>query len=290
MWRQLPHSTGEERARILLELAQQAIYRDSGEEALALAEEARAIYRKMGATAPNVEVAQAIAGVGSALKQLHREKEAAELLEEAITLEREGGFEFVTDTLRTQGFYFCEAGEFERGIKSLLEAARIDEIHGNDEFLAIDFYNAARAFFDSSKYGEAIDTFTAARGLFRKLKDIPSVSRADRYLAECHIKLNQPELALVHAGKALDVATIRHDAEIECKASLALAKANMALGYLEKVSGPLSTAEYIASSSNDWNLILEIQEEYRLFAVHENRFKDADEIAGRIATIREILE
>ena len=78
MWKQLPHTAGEERAQILLELAQDAVARNSGDEALALAEEARGIYQSLGASVPNVEVAKSIFGIGSALKQLHREKEAAE--------------------------------------------------------------------------------------------------------------------------------------------------------------------------------------------------------------------
>jgi len=290
MWRQLPHTSGEERAHILLELAQEAIYRSSGEEALALAEEARLIYAAMGATAPTLARARAIEGVSSALKQLHREREAADLLQEAIELEHEGGFEFITDTLRTQGFYYCQASEFDLGIASLLEAARIDKLHGCDEFLAIDLYNAGCAYFDSGRHQQALETFLRAREIFRKRKDLAAVSRTDRFAAECFLATGDSLSALKYAGTALDIATLRHDAEIECKAMLSQAKAHMLLNDLAEVSNSLRGAEYLASSSTDWNLILEIQNEYRILAINENRFSDADEIAARIATIREILE
>jgi len=43
LWKQLPNTEGEERAELLIQLAQQALYRSSGNEALALAEQAHAI-------------------------------------------------------------------------------------------------------------------------------------------------------------------------------------------------------------------------------------------------------
>ena len=116
MWKQLPHTAGEERAQILLELAQDAVERNSGEEALALAEEARGIYSNLGASVPNVEVAKSIFGIGLALKQLQREKEAAEVLNEAIALQRVSWFQYLPDTYRTKGQYFLEANDYESAV------------------------------------------------------------------------------------------------------------------------------------------------------------------------------
>jgi hypothetical protein len=45
LWKQLPNTEGEERAELLIQLAQQALYRSSGNEALALAEQAHEIYQ-----------------------------------------------------------------------------------------------------------------------------------------------------------------------------------------------------------------------------------------------------
>ena len=80
LWKQLPNTEGEERAELLIQLAQQAIYRSSGDEALALAEQAHQIYQAMGATASSTGMANAITGIGYSLKELNKVDEATTAL------------------------------------------------------------------------------------------------------------------------------------------------------------------------------------------------------------------
>ena len=290
MWKQLPHTAGEERAQILLELAQDAVERNSGEEALALAEEARGIYSNLGASVPNVEVAKSIFGIGLALKQLHREKEAAEVLNEAIELQRESGFQYLPDTYRTQGQYFLEANDYESAVKSYLEAAQVDEVDGDDEFLAVDFFNVGRSYFSWEKYEQAIEFFKKTRSILKKRRDLHGISWSDYFLAESYIKLGSPEAALASATSAYSIGELRKHNELLCKGAFAKAKAHMMLGDFDQVSKDLGEADYLASASSDWDLMVEIQEEYRKLYLNLNQFEEAAKVEARIATIREILE
>jgi len=134
LWKQLPQTEGEERAELLIELAQQAIYRSSGSEALALAEEAHEIYKAMGARASSVAMANAITGIGYSLKELNRVDEATKALDGAIDLLRESGHPFVVDTLRTKASWHGEQGDWRAALESYSEAARINEVDGCREF------------------------------------------------------------------------------------------------------------------------------------------------------------
>jgi len=290
MWQQLPHAAGEERAQILLELAQDAVNRNSGNEALALAEEARSIYRGLGAAISSVEVTKAIFGVGLALKELDRAKEAAEVLDEAITLQRESGFQYLADTFRMQGHYYLEAKDYESASRSYLEAAQVDEVDGDEEYLAIDFYHAGRTLFYLKKFQEAVNYFLKARGILKKRRDLVGISWCDRFLAESYVRLGTPEMALASATSCYTVAELRKDNELMCKGAFAKAKAHMLLGDFDQAATDLSEADYLASSSTDWDQILEIQEEYKTLYLNLNKFEEATNIERKIATIREILE
>ena len=289
MWDQLPHTEGEERAHVLLKLARDAVNRDNGSQALVLAEEARRIYHQMGARIPSVEHAQAVLGVGNALNCLHRYMEAAQVLDEAISLQRDSNFQFVSDTLRMQGHWYSEADNYEMALASFLESVRILEIDGNEEFLAIDLYNAGRCYFHLKKYEPAIAVLIQARDIFRRRRELYEVSWVYRYLAETYIAAGQPEAGLQNAENCYAIAQLKKDNQYLCKAALARAKANMALGNLDQVSGDLGEADYLASCSNDWDLMLEIQSGYLILYRNQNQFQEANKVESRIATIREIL-
>ena len=86
------------------------------------------------------------------------------------------------------------------------------------------------------------------------------------------------------------MAELRKDNELMCKGAFAKAKAHMLLGDFDQAARDLSEADYLASSSTDWDQILEIQEEYKILYLNLNKFEEAAKIEGKIATIREILE
>jgi hypothetical protein len=136
MWDSLPHTDGEEKAALLLELCSQATYRNAGDEALALAESAKEIYDSLGGVAPNADIAKAYTGIGYSLKKLNRTKEAAQVLESAVTIYREDHYPFVDDLLRTQAIWYSEIGDWESTLRCHLEAVTINEVDGNDAWLA----------------------------------------------------------------------------------------------------------------------------------------------------------
>ncbi len=289
MWDRLPQTDGEERAQVLLELAQDAVNRDNGSQALVLAEEARQIYGQMGALIPGVEHARAISGVAAALGCLRRYLNAAETLDEAISLQRESNYQFVHDTLRGQGCWYYEAENYEKALESFLESVRILEIDGNEEFLAIDLSNAGRCYFRLQKYPEALSILSQAREIYKGRKSLVELSGVYRDIAEAHIAAGQPEAGLRNAENCYAIAELKKDNQYLCKGALAKAKADMALGNFDRVADELREADYIASNSNDWELMLEIQNEYVMLHRNLNQFDRAKEVEGRIATIREIL-
>ncbi|MEI8067111.1 MAG: tetratricopeptide repeat protein [Actinomycetes bacterium] len=289
MWDQLPQTEGEERAHVLLELAQDAVNRDNGSQALVLAEEARRIYHQMGARIPGVEHARAVSGIGNALNCLHRYMEAAQVLDEAISLQNESNFQYVSDTLRVQGHWYSEAGNYEMALASFLEAVRILEIDGNEEFLAIDLYNAGRCYFRLKKYDQAITTLSQARDIFRSRRQLYEASWVYHYLAETYIAAGQPAAGLENAESCYAIASMKKDNQYLCRSALSKAKAQMTLGNFDQVGDELCEADYIASSSNDWDLMLDIQNEYLMLYRNLNRFEEAKKVEVQIATIREIL-
>ena len=289
MWDRYPRSEGEERAQILSGLARDALRRHFGQEALTLAQEAQAIYEALGAAIPGVEMAETIFLIGSALVELHREKEAAELLNQAIALQRDCSYQFVEDTLRTQGVWYGAAGEYELGLKSFLEAAQSDDINGDYEFLAMDLYVAGEFTFKLGRYKEAVDLFTQCRQILVKREDLPLISRTDWNLAECYMKLGLNESALSSAEQCYSIASLRKDDQYMCKGSFTKAKAHMALGDFDSAANDLFEADCMASSASDWELTLEIQKEYQVLHLNLNQFEAAQKTEARIATIREIL-
>lgn len=289
LWNKLPQTEGEERAQVLLELAQDAVNLNRGSQALTLAEEARNIYRQLGALVPGVEQARAAIGVGTALNCLHRSLEAAQLLDEAISLQRESNFQFLPDTLRTQGAWYMEANQYELALKSFLESVQILEIDGNEEYLAIDLYNAGKCFYRLKEYENSISVLNQALDIFRRRKELYEVSWVYCLLSEIHIATDNPEHALANARNCYAIAAMRKDNQFICRSALNKAKAWMLMGDFDQVAKELQEADYIASSHNDWELLLEIQNEYWILYLNLNKFEEAKEIGERIEAIREIL-
>ncbi len=290
LWESLPSSEGEDRARILLELSADAVHRSSGRKALALAEEAEVIYRGLGAKVPSASVAEAVEGVGKALLVLKRFNEAVNVYMDAIQLQKENNFAFLSDTYRTLGNIYFKLENYIEALENYLRSLAINEVDGDEEFMALDFYNAGRSCFKLKDFRKAVEYLECAKLLEKERKALDDVARVEYLLGDSYLAQGMIELAEKSAQNAYAIAELRKDNDLLCKGSFLKAKVLQAQGNFEAVLDELSQADYLASCGNDWELILEIQNEFRMYYVNTNQFAEAERVAARIATIREILE
>lgn len=290
LWQQLPQTDGEERAEVLLQLAQQATYRGAGDEALALAETASEIYESLGARAANADIANAYTGISYSLKELRRTEDAVKVLGKAVDIYRKDHYPFVDDLLRTQAIWYGELGDWQNNLNCQLEAVRVNEIDGNHEWLSKSLYNVAVAYGQLKNYPEAITTYRRARELFKEQKAVVEVARCDEALAEVLIESKEGADALLHIGRALDVAqTLNNDVRI----TWCLYIKGEALSLLEQwdeAEEVLASARFTADRlETDWNLLLGIETAQAALYRATGRAELAADIEGRLATVREIL-
>jgi len=290
LWKQLPHTEGEERAELLIELAQQAIYRSSGSEALALAEEAHEIYKAMGAKASSIAMANAITGIGYSLKQLNRVDEATKVLEGAIDLLRDSGHPFMVDTLRTKATWHGELGNWNAALECYSEAARINEVDGSREFLARDIFSIAHCFHQLGKWQEVISSALRARELFKEEKMVFEISWCDLNIADSHAELGDGEAAIAWGRRANDIGTLRKDNEMICKSSYVMARGHMILGQFADAENLLLAAQDLVAKSSDFAQITKVEK--ALISVYRSTERDAeaDEAERRLGTLQEIVE
>ena len=290
LWRQLPHSEGEERAELLIQLAQQAIYRSAGNEALALAEQAHEIYKAMGARASSVAMANAITGIGYSLRQLNRVDEATKALDSAIDLLRENGHPFVVDTMRTKATWFGEMKRWDEALATYLEIVRVNEIDGVDEFVARDLFSAAHCLSELGRWEEVIKMALRAREIFKAEKMVFEISWCDLNIALAHAELGDGVAAIEWGQRANDVGTLRKDNEMICKSTYVMARGHIALTQYGDAEKKLLRAQEIVAGSGDWNQVTKIEK--ALIEVYRatGRDDDAAEAERRLGTLREIVE
>ena len=291
LWQQLPQTDGEERAEVLLRLAQQATYRGAGDEALALAETASEIYQSLGAKAANADIANAYTGIGYSLKELHRTEDAVKALSKAVDIYRSDHYPFVDDLLRTQAIWYSEMDDWQNALRCHLEAVQVNEIDGNQEWLAKSLYNVAVAYGQLKNYPEAITTYRRARDLFKERKAIVEVARCDESIAGILTEMKDGAEALVHANRALDVArTLANDARIAWYLAIK-GEAHCLLEEWDEANEALASALFTARSmyETDWELIVGIETAQAVVFRATEREEMAAEIEGRLATVREIL-
>ena len=290
LWRQLPQSEGEERAELLIQLAQQAIYRSSGNEALALAEQAHEIYKAMGARASSVAMANAITGIGYSLRQLNRVDEATKALDSAIDLLRENGHPFVVDTMRTKASWYCEMKRWDDAIATYREIVRINEIDGHDEFVGRDLFSIAHCFYESGRWEETIKTALRAREIFKEEKMVCEISWCDLNIAGAYVELGDGRLAIEWGQRAHDVGTLRKDNEVICKASYMMARGNIVLKQYGDAENLLLAAQDLVARSGDYAQVEKIEK--ALVEVYRATERDgvADEVERRLKTLQEIVD
>jgi tetratricopeptide (TPR) repeat protein len=286
----LPQSEGEERAELLIQLAQQAIYRSSGNEALALAEQAHEIYKAMGAKASSIAMANAITGISYSLKELNRVEEATKALDDAIDLLRDSGHPFVVDSMRTKASWFTEMKRWDDAIATYLEIIKINEIDGNQEFVARDLFAVAHCYHELGEWQKAIDNALRAREIFKIEKMIFEISWCDLNIGDSHAELGDGQEAINWGQRANDVGTLRKDNEVICKSNYIMARGHIVLEQYEKAENLLLAAQSLVAPSNDWAQVVKIEK--ALIEVYRatDRISEADEAERRLNTVLELVE
>lgn len=290
LWRHLPYTEGEERAELLIQLAQQAIYRSSGDEALVLAEQAHQIYKAMGAKASSIAMANAITGIGYSLKELNKVDEATTALDGAIDLLRDSRHPFLVDTLRTKASWYGEQGNWLRALNTYVESAQINEVDSNQEFYARDLIAIANCYHELSNWSETITYALKAREIFKERKMVAEISWCDLNIADSHAELHDGEQAIFWGRKANDIGVLRKDDEVICKSNYVMARGYKLLEKYQDAENFLLAAQELVAKSSDWGQINRIEKEliglYRL----TNREFEAHESERRLSTLTEIVK
>jgi tetratricopeptide (TPR) repeat protein len=275
---------------LLIQLAQQAIYRSSGSEALAFAEEAHEIYKAMGARASSIAMANAITGISYSLKELNRVDDATKAIDGAIDLLRDSAHPFVVDTMRTKAMWLCEMKRWEEALKTYLEIIKINEIDGNSEFVARDLFHVAHCFHELGRWSSVIETAHKAREIFKVKKLIHEISWCDLNIADAHAELGDGLAAIEWGRRAHDIGTLRKDNEVICKASYVIAQGHLNLEQYQEAEKYLSEAQDLVAKSNDWPQIQKVEKALIRVYRSTGRESEANEAERRLGTLQEVAE
>ncbi len=290
LWKLLPNTEGEERAELLIQLAQQAIYRSSGDEALVLAEQAHEIYKAMGAKASSIAMANAITGIGYSLKELNKVDEATTALDGAIDLLRDSKHPFLVDTLRTKASWYGEQGNWLKALNTYVESAQINEVDSNREFYARDLIAIANCYHELGNWSETITYALKAREIFKERKMVVEISWCDLNIADSHAELHDGEQAIFWGRKANDIGVLRKDDEVICKSNYVMARGYKLLEKYQDAENLLLVAQELVARSADWTQITKIEKELSIIYRLTNRDTDADEVERRLCALTEIVQ
>jgi tetratricopeptide (TPR) repeat protein len=275
---------------LLIQLAQQAIYRSSGSEALAFAEEAHEIYKAMGARASSIAMANAITGISYSLKELNRVDDATKAIDGAIDLLRDSAHPFVVDTMRTKASWLAEMKRWEEALNTYLEIIKINEIDGNSEFVARDLFQVAHCFHELGRWSSVIETAHQAREIFKVKKLIHEISWCDLNIADAHAELGEGLAAIEWGRRAHDIGTLRKDNEVICKASYVIAQGHLNLEQYQEAEKYLSEAQDLVAKSNDWPQIQKVEKALIRVYRSTGRESEANEAERRLGTLQEVAE
>jgi len=290
LWKLLPNTEGEERAELLIQLAQQAIYRSSGDEALVLAEQAHEIYKAMGAKASSIAMANAITGIGYSLKELNKVDEATTALDGAIDLLRDSKHPFLVDTLRTKASWYGEQGNWLKALNTYVESAQINEVDSNREFYARDLIAIANCYHELGNWIETITYALKAREIFKERKMVVEISWCDLNIADSHAELHDGEQAIFWGRKANDIGVLRKDDEVICKSNYVMARGYKLLEKYQDAENLLLVAQELVAKSADWTQITKIEKELSIIYRLTNRDTDAEEVERRLCALTEIVQ
>lgn len=244
----------------------------------------------MGARASSAGLASAITGIGYSLRQLNRVDEATKVLDSAIELLHENNYPYVVDTMRTKAIWLSESKHWEEALATYLEIVRLNEIDGDDHFVAKDLFNAAHCLEELERWEEVIPLALQAREIFKRKKMVFESSWCDLNIASAHAHLGDGLRAIEWGQRAHDIGTLRKDQEMICKSNYVMALGHMALEHFGDAESKLMAAQDIVAGSGDWEQITKIEKAliqvYRAVGRHD----DANETERRLGTLQEIVE
>ena len=292
LWDRIPEVDGEERASTYYELSARIYARGQYDEALALAETARDIYSTLGASASSEGLAQAYSAIGYNLNQLKRMDEAASAMSKAVEILRENKSPIALELACTLGEWWYTSKQYEKVVLTMGECAQEHLVDGNEIGAANDLHLIGCAERELKNYEKAIASFKEARILFKHNKEVIHVARCDQKMASCLIELNNGEIALITARKALDVFETAHDHRRETFALFEYGKAQI---LLEKFDDGLATLEQVLAvvsddEPKDFEFIIDVESRIAKIVRMQGRIDEADEIERRLKSVQEMLE
>ena len=291
MWEQLPHKVGEEKAELLLALSKKVFGRGSGDDALALAESAQEIYESLGSEIYKQDIAHAYTGISHSLKKLNKTEEAIKVIDKAVDLLKDEHYPYIDDLYRTKAIWHSELEQWDKTLQCHLDSVRVNEIDGDDEWLAKSQYNVGVAYGHLNDYTSAINQYQIARDIFKKLKAVPEVARCDEAISSAYIELGFGEQALEYGKKALDVARIGNWPVRLMWILANIGQAHMLLENIQEAESAFNEANDLAITvdETDWFFIVQINQEICQLLRITNRDDEAEVLEQRIKTIQEII-
>lgn len=292
LWDRIPEVEGAERASTYYELSARIYARGQYDEALALAETARDIYSELGASASSEGLAQAYSAIGYNLNQLKRMDEAAGAMSKAVEILRKNKSPIALELACTLGEWWYSSKDFQKVIDTMQECTQEHLLDGNEIGAANDLHLIGCAQRELKNFEAAVGSFTQARALFKKNREVIHVARCDQKIAACQIELGNGEVALETARKAIDVFETAHDHRRETFALFEYGKAQILLGRLDD---GLSTLDQVLQTATDedprdFDLIVDIETRMASVMRSQGRIEEADEVMRRLATVSDVLD
>ena len=188
LWEKIPQTTGIERANTYYELSARIYARGQYDEALALAESARDLYKEFDSSHAIEELAQAYSAIGYNLNQLKRIDEAANAMSQAVELLRKNKSPIALELACTLGEWWYSSKKYREVVETMNECAQEHLVDGNELGAASDLHLIGCAYRELGEFEAAIEAFEEARGLYKKHKEVIHVARCDLKIASCFNK------------------------------------------------------------------------------------------------------
>ena len=291
LWDRIPEVEGAERASTYYELSARIYARGQYDEALALAETACDIYSGLGGNGSPEGLAQAYSAIGYNLNQLKRMDEAATAMSKAVDILRKNKSPIALELACTLGEWWYSSKNFQQVIDTMQECAQEHLLDSNEIGAANDLHLIGCAYRELGDFSAAIGSFTEARVLFKKNREVIHVARCDQKIAASHIALGNGEIALETARKSIDVFETAHDHRRETFSLFEYGKAQILMGRLDE--GLITFEQVLLSATDDdpkdFNLIVDVETRMASVMKIQGRTEEAEEIIRRLASVSEVL-
>ncbi|MFM8842012.1 MAG: tetratricopeptide repeat protein, partial [Actinomycetota bacterium] len=269
-----------------------AYQRGAGDEALAIIEAAREIYKTLGEFVGAQHLAEVYEGIGHVLRRLNRNDEASESVATAVGLLREDYSWQLPNLLKLQAHWHAEDGKWEKAAEYFAEAARLDEIEDDFLLLAEDLINLGTAHFEMSEFEKALEVWLRSLPLYKEYGDFEGLCLCYQRIGEAYVKLGRGIDAIAFAQKALDIAESSGCTVKIVDALIVFGKARHATGEFDIALELLTRAREVNRSTGRprWRQVIEGEEELALLHRSMGEVAKAEEIESRMRTIREIWD